>query len=122
MKLYACGRGNKVVSLEVIKETPKGYKVDPTSLLPFDKYWYIPKFIKKSNERWNPSRIIVMQHYREILKRCIVSIDEDMAKVQIRKVERIAELKAFDDFYLIVNSDDKCEESFWMEQHRLGKV
>ena len=70
MKLYTLHGNNDIVTVDVIKETPKGYKVDQeTTTAP----WYVPKFIKKFAHwtGWQPASIMAIKDMREILKRLV---------------------------------------------------
>jgi len=105
-----------LVTVDVIKETPKGYKVDPETCKPSELGWHVPKFIKKYEHwtGWHPTSIMAIKDMREILKKRILMVDEEIYKQEKRKAEQIAELKAFDERYQVVSDDGKSEESFWM--------
>lgn len=129
MKLYSFGFRNTIVSIEVIKETPKGYKTDPATLRPYQKYFYAPKFVKKYECQWFPERIGLIQYTREILKKRILYADENIARAKMsvedlvqKRVDAEKNLQKYEVDNNIVDGDDQCEESYWMEQHKLGKV
>jgi len=120
VKLYTMNGNNDIVTVDVIKETPKGYKVDQeTTTAP----WHVPKFIKKFAHwtGWHPASIMAIKDMREILKKRILMVDEEIYKQEKKKAEQVAELKAFDERYEVVSDDGKSEESFWMELQREGK-
>ena len=123
MKLYTMNGNNDVVTVDVIKETPKGYKVDPETCETFRLGWHVPKFIKKFAywTGWQPASIMAIKDMREILKKRILMVDEEIYKQEKKKSQQVAELKAFDERYQVVSDDGKSEESFWMELQREGK-
>jgi len=125
MKLYGFGFGNTIVSVDVIKETPKGYKVDHDTLHPYEENLHIPKFIKKYECRWFPTRSGVIQYMREILKKRILYADENIVRAKMsvkemiqKQVDAEKNLQKYDTDNGIVAGDDECEESYWMAKHK----
>ncbi len=115
MKLYMVTCGVRIETVEVIKETPKGYKVDPETST---SKWKPTKFIKKTNETWFPTHIMALKYGREILKKRILCYIEAAYKANQRKAEATAELAAFDGTHRVVGDDSLSEESYWMELQR----
>lgn len=115
-QLYSVNRAGKIISIEVVKETPKGYKVNP-----LEKPWGINKdgwgvkFIRKATmHQWFPTPLMALQWYREILKRNISYTESNLAKAHERVEEaheRIAErkdiLRAFDADNAVVSADEE---------------
>lgn len=129
MKLYSFGFEDTIVSVEVIKETLKGYKVDPATLSPYQENLHVPKFVKKYESTWFPECIGLIQYMREIFKKRILYADEDIVRAKMsvkdmrqKRVDAEENLQKYEADNGIVDGDDQCEESFWMEQHRLNKV
>lgn len=124
MKLYSLSGNGKVVTVDVIKETPKGYKLDQESCEKWKDGWHVPKFLKKADLgfTWFPARIMAIKYMREILKKRIISTDEAMYRAKQSKVASIEALKDFDSLNNVVNDDNLSEESYWMELQRKEKM
>ena len=125
MKLYGFGFRDTIVTIGVGKETPKGYKIKPGSLLPHQSGLHVPKFVKKYDGRWFPAQIGLTQWMREVLKKRIVYALENIVRATLhvgdaedRHSKAVQALRDYDLDKGIVDSDDECEESFWMEQQK----
>lgn len=115
MKLYTLNGAHEIESVDVLRETPKRYYVGP------HRFLYGSKFVRKDSTQWFPERDMALQWMREILKKRILYIEEDLYELQLKKEEQVAELSAFDDLNDVVDADGDSEESFWMQLQREGE-
>ncbi len=79
--------------------------------------------------RWFRERIGLIQYEREILKKRILQAVENIIRAEMtvkdmiqKRIDAEENLQKYEVVNGIVDGDDLCEESFWMEQHKLGKV
>jgi len=128
MKLYGFGFREIIVTVEVIKETPKGYKVDPATLRPYQSNLHVPQFVKKYESRWFPERVGIIQYMREILKKRILYADENLLRAKIavkdmiqKQTDAVENLQQYEVDNGIISGDNECEESCWMKLHGTGK-
>ena len=113
-RLYTIGWACGLETVRVIRETPKRYYTE------HHRSMYGRKFVKKDDTNWFPSRAMAIQWMREILKKRILYIEEEVYRQKKKASGALVNLDAFDVLHGVVDADSKSEESYWMQKQREG--
>jgi hypothetical protein len=76
---------------------------------------YDRKFVRKDDTTWFPERVMAIQYMREILKKRILRINEEIYRQRLKATDAVTNLDAFDKMHGIVDADPHSEESYWMK-------
>jgi hypothetical protein len=114
MKLYTLNGAHEIESVEVLRETPKRYYAGS------HKFLYGAKFVKKDDTTWFPEPVMAIQWMREILKKRILMIDEEIYRQKQKAAKALVDLNVFDKMHGVVDADPHSEESYWMKLQREG--
>lgn len=74
-RLYILNMAGGMESVKVIRETPKRYYTE------HHRFLYGRKFVKKDDQSWFPCKVMALQYYREILKKRILYMDDELRRL-----------------------------------------